>query len=212
MSASNPFETQSDQYDRWFDEHHVVYRTEVAALSKLVPEDGYGLEVGVGTGRFAAALGVDVGVDPAASMLARAADRGVDPIRGVAEALPLVSGRFDFVLLVTTMCFVDDVSATLREARRVLRPGGEVVIGFIDADSPLGQRYRQQKSENPFYRNATFHTTEDQRQAVEDAGFEDIEFVQSLFSFPEDFETRDPVRDGHGEGSFVGLGASAPPR
>lgn len=210
MPDPSTFETHSEQYDRWFDQHPAAYRSEIAAVSRLVPADAFGVEVGVGSGRFAEPLGVDVGIDPAAAMLERATKRGITPIRGVAEALPLGSNRFDLVLLVTTICFVDDVAASLREAQRVLRPGGDLVVGYVDADSPLGQQYGDQTAENPFYREATFHSTEDLQNAVQDAGFESVDFVQTVFSHSDDMDAPDPVRAGHTDGSFVVLRAVAP--
>ena len=46
------------------------------------------IEIGVGTGRFAAPLGIKVGVDPSMTMLTYAAKRGVLGLQGTAEALP----------------------------------------------------------------------------------------------------------------------------
>jgi ubiquinone/menaquinone biosynthesis C-methylase UbiE len=57
--------------------------------------------------------------------------------RAVAEALPFADGEFDYTLIVTTICFVDDAAAMLHEAARVLRPAGDLVIVLIDRDSPL---------------------------------------------------------------------------
>ncbi|MFB6273740.1 MAG: class I SAM-dependent methyltransferase [Salinibacter sp.] len=54
----------------------------------------------------------------------RARRRGIDVREGVAEDRPYDVNRFDVVLLVTTICFVDDVEQSLAEAYRVLAPGG----------------------------------------------------------------------------------------
>ncbi|MFB6138335.1 MAG: class I SAM-dependent methyltransferase [Halobacteriaceae archaeon] len=210
MADTAPFETHAARYDRWFETHPEAHRSAMAALSRLVPEDSFGLAVGVGSGRFAGPLNIDVGLDPAGAMLDRALDRGVTPIRGVAEALPVRPARFDVVLAVTTVCFVDDLAATLHEARRVLRPGAALVIGYVDADSPLGQRYQETEGRSPFYREATFLSTPAPEEAIEEAGFQEVEFVQTLFSSPSAMEEADPVRDGHGDGSFVGLRAVVP--
>jgi len=47
----------SEEYDQWFDAHLCVFNSELNALKEIVPKTGIGLEVGVGTGRFATALG-----------------------------------------------------------------------------------------------------------------------------------------------------------
>ena len=62
-----PVVTVSEQHaqkdDEWFDGHELVYQAEVAALGSSYPL-GMGIEVGVGTGRFAVPLGVQFGLDP----------------------------------------------------------------------------------------------------------------------------------------------------
>ncbi|MFK7601174.1 class I SAM-dependent methyltransferase [Deinococcus sp. SM5_A1] len=65
---------------------------------------------------------------------------GIDPSpgagihRGVAEALPYMAGAFDVALLVRTLSHLPDAGAALREAWRVLRPGGQLVLATHDAD------------------------------------------------------------------------------
>jgi ubiquinone/menaquinone biosynthesis C-methylase UbiE len=105
------------------------------AVRALLPWQGLGLEIGVGTGRFAAPLGIKVGVDPSMAMLAYAAERGVLGLQGTAVALPFKNAIFDFALVVTTICFVGDPVGMLVEARRVLKPGAPLVIGFVDRAS-----------------------------------------------------------------------------
>ncbi len=58
------FDRTWNDYDQWFNEHQALYETELAALRLAVPT-GAGLEIGVGTGRFAAPLRVRYGLDPA---------------------------------------------------------------------------------------------------------------------------------------------------
>ncbi|MFC4405968.1 class I SAM-dependent methyltransferase [Haloarchaeobius iranensis] len=208
MPKSRPFERHTDRYDAWFEANDAAYRSEVASLERLVPHPGEGLEIGVGTARFAAPLGIAVGIDPAVEMLARARRRGVDVARGVAEDLPFRDGSFDTALVVTTICFVDDIPQTLSEARRVLRPDGSLVIGFIDRDSPVGQMYQETQSENPFYREAVFVSTDELVDALEAAGFSEFEFVQTIYRWPGELDEQDRIEEGHGEGSFVAIEAS----
>ena len=207
MPITEPFEEHTDRYDRWFDTYECAYRSELRALERLVPENPDGLEIGVGTGQFAAPLGIETGVDPAGEMLRRAADRGISAVKGAAEALPFADGAFGTALLVTTVCFVDDLDATFAEARRVLRSDGRLVVGYIDRESPLGERYLQRQDENPFYRDATFYSTDELVDALGAAGFGDLEFVQTVFRMPEELTEPDRVTDGYGEGSFVGISA-----
>lgn len=209
MPDRAPFEVHTGRYDRWFDRHEPAYRSEVAALAELLPEPGRGLEVGVGTGRFAAPLGIEVGIDPAASMHALARERGVATVRGVGERLPFVDDAVETVLLVTTICFLDDVARALAEAHRVLGPTGSICIGYVDRDGPLGRRYRRRAADSPFYVDASFVSTPDLVERLEAVGFDGFEFVQTIFSPPEALEEPDRIEPGFGEGSFVGLRGDA---
>ena len=58
------FEKNVDRYEAWFEHHRLAYESELEAIRMLLPQSGEGLEVGVGTGRFAAPLGIGVGVEP----------------------------------------------------------------------------------------------------------------------------------------------------
>lgn len=60
-------------------------------------------------------------------------------------------GVFDYALVVTTTCFVDAPRAVLDEARRALRPGGALVIGFIDSTSTIGRHYETHREDSAFY-------------------------------------------------------------
>ena len=59
------FEQSAQEYDAWFDRHQAVYQSELLAVKAFLPTAGRGLEIGVGTGRFAGPLGIGTGVEPA---------------------------------------------------------------------------------------------------------------------------------------------------
>lgn len=71
MPRIEPFEKHTDRYEAWFERHDAAYLSELLALRPFVPLCGRGLEIGVGSGRFAAPLGVQVGIDPSKAMLDR---------------------------------------------------------------------------------------------------------------------------------------------
>ncbi len=202
-----PFEQQADRYEAWFGRYPAAYQSELAAVREMVPA-GEGLEVGVGTGRFAGPLGIRVGVEPSARMRSIARQRGIDAIDGVAEALPYPDASFDVVLMVTTICFVNDLDASLREAHRVLSPGGHLVIGFIDRDSPLGRDYQVHRAESIFYVEASFYSAREVRVRLERADFSDLNFRQTIFTPLADVTALQPSRESHGQGSFVAVRAN----
>ena len=96
------------------------------------------LELAVGTGLNLPLYGDGVphvvGVDLSEGMLARARDRirtpgnRVELRQGDAQALDLADASVDTVLATYALCTVPDPDAVLREARRVLRPAGRLVL------------------------------------------------------------------------------------
>jgi len=203
MARTAPFERHHERYDQWFGRHRAAYHSELLALRALVPTRGFGLEVGVGSGRFAAPLGISTGIDPAGAVLRYAAYRGVRVARAVAEALPFRPALFDYALVVTTICFVDDAPAMLAELHRVLRADGVLCVGFVDRDSALGRFYLSQRADNVFYRDAVFYASADVDGLVREAGFRDLRWVQTLLGPLDAMTEIEPVRDGHGTGGFV---------
>lgn len=202
MPKSSAFDQHVADYDAWFDRHRPVYESELQVVRELLGR-GRTLEVGVGTGRFAGPLKVGWGVEPSARMRAIACERGVDAIDGVAERLPHADQSFDAVLMVTTICFLDDVDAALLEAGRGLRPDGHLVIGFIDRESPVGRDYQAHHAESVFYREATFLSASEVAEHLRRAGFIDLVFRQTLFTPLADVAAVQPSQPGCGAGSFV---------
>ena len=203
MPRVGPFEAHHQRYEAWFEKHEAAYMSELLALRPFVPWEGRGIEIGVGSGRFAAPLGVRVGVDPSAAMLAHAAARGIEVVEGAAENLPFETGSFEHALVVTTICFVDSPAQMLAEARRVLKPGGRLVIGFIDRESALGQHYLAHQAESVFYREATFLSADEVARLLRQAGFAISAWGQTLaHPLPETREI-EPLRAGRGQCAFV---------
>lgn len=202
MKRVKPFDEHTLRYEEWFVRNKFAYESELRAVRILLPM-GDGVEVGVGSGRFAAPFEVKLGIDPSIEMMKVAKKRGIETVGGIAEALPLRSSQFNFVLMITTICFLNSVEEGVKEAYRVLKHGGSLIIGFIDRNSPIGRLYQKHKEENVFYRVATFFTVDEVIASIKKVGFNNLSFAQTIFCPLPEITTVEPVKKGYGEGSFV---------
>ena len=210
MPKSQPFEQHLYRYESWFDRHPNAYDAELRAVKQLLPSQGNGVEIGVGTARFAAPLQIRFGVDPSFKMAKMARQRDIEVVMGTAENLPLKSSEFDFALMVTTVCFVDDIRRSFLEMLRILKPASPVIIGFVDRVSPLGQFYYKHKEKNVFYKHATFYSVDEIVYNLEHVGFKDFEFRQTIFGNSLEVSVSEPVVPGFGTGGFVVVKAKKP--
>jgi len=200
MPKTEPFEKYSDAYDEWFKKNVALYKAELEAIRQLIPPpEAEGMEVGVGSGKFAAPLGIKIGVEPSKKMAIKAKVQGIEVYPGIAEELPFSDDRFDFVLMVTTICFVDDIIKSFREVFRVLKPDGCIVVGFVDKESELGKQYADKREKSKFYKDAVFFSTQDVLKYLKDAGFGIAKIRQTLIPG----ESPETILDEFGRGAFV---------
>jgi SAM-dependent methyltransferase len=203
MAKTEPFEKHVTEYEDWFTKHRFAYESELEAVRRHLPQSKNGIEIGVGSGRFAVPLGIRLGLEPSTQMSRIAQRRGMQVVGGVAEAVPFGNSTFDFALMVTTICFVDDPEASCKEVHRILKPDGCLIIGFVDRNSAIGRLYEQHKDNNVFYRVATFYSVAEVASLLHGAGFKEFRFSQTVFENPPDIDRIEPVKPGYGEGSFV---------
>jgi len=203
MAKIEPFENHSKLYEEWFDTNKFVYYSELKAIRELLPKEGKGIEIGSGSGRFASPLGMVFGVEPSAEMRRLSAERELIVIDGTAENLPIGSATFDYVLMVTTVCFLDDLMKAFFEVNRILKLHGNFIIGFVDRESRIGSEYELNKEQNPFYKLATFYTTDELVSSMKRAGFSNFEFRQTIFDDLQKIKTDEPILKRFGQGSFV---------
>lgn len=205
MARTEPFDRRPLDYDDWFDKNRAAYLSELRAVESLLPEFSRGLEIGVGSGRFASALGIEYGLEPSGPMAALARKKGIKVCSGAAEAVPFADGTFDLALMVTVLCFVDNVERALREAKRILMDRGILVAAFLDRDTELGRIYSQRKPDSYFYRKADFISYAEMAEALEAAGFSRSEEVQTIFEEPAGMGEISNPKPGHGRGLFVAI-------
>jgi len=56
LDKRDPFESHTARYDSWFDTHKYAYLSELRAIKKAISSRVNGIEIGVGSGRFAEPL------------------------------------------------------------------------------------------------------------------------------------------------------------
>jgi len=161
----------------------------------LAPLSGTVLEIGPGGGNNLAFLRTDVrwiGVEPNPFFHDRLRARGerlgidVEVRAATAEALPAADRSVDAVVASLVLCSVRDPEATLREVRRVLRPGGRFV--FVEhVAAPHGSGLRVvQHALRPVWRALSdgCNPDRDTGRLIEAAGFADVDLRQFRLPVP----------------------------
>ncbi len=133
--------------------------------------------------------------------------RGIETVLGVAEFLPFKIQEFDLVLIVTALAFFKDPVQVLRETLRVLKPGGQLIAGILDRDSPLGRCIESEKKESRFSSEASFLSATEASTYLVEIGFENLNICQTLFKQPERIEHVELPQKGYGTGSFAVISA-----
>jgi ubiquinone/menaquinone biosynthesis C-methylase UbiE len=132
---------------RYWDSHAAGYDREMSFMERILFEDGRQwvcsnatgdvLEVAIGTGRNLPFYPPNVrltGIEFSPAMLEiarkRAADSGrdVDLRLGDAQALDLPDAVFDTVVCTLSLCGIPDEHRAVREMKRVLKPGGRLIL------------------------------------------------------------------------------------
>jgi len=181
------FDSLAWAYDAWFEEEGgLIFASEVEALRQalpLLPKPW--IEVGVGSGRFAQALGIDIGLDPSSELLKIARNRGVRVLLGRGEEAPFKEGSFGAIFFIVTLCFVDSPERILSEAARLLKTGGKVILGMVFRENPWGQLYQAKKETgHHFYRYAMFYTYAEVDLLLKQTGFSIEKVASTLFQNP----------------------------
>jgi len=193
------YDSLAAEYDGWFDgAGRLTFDIEVRAFQEILPLlPKPWLEVGAGSGRFAQALGSEIGLEPSLKLAGMAKARGIAVVRGIGERLPFKAETFGAMFLIVTLCFVSSPLEVFQEARRILLPGGKLVLGCVLSDTHCGRLYQEKKERgHRYYKYATFYSFAEVTGLLERAGFSVERVVSTLFQKPGEVEFNEPPRDG----------------
>ena len=196
----SPFDDLASDYDAWFaEEGKLIFAIEVRAFQEILPcLPKPWLELGVGSGRFAQALEIETGVDPSIKLLEMARRRGITGFLGRGEQELFDKESFGTLFLIVTLCFLDSPPGVLKEANRILAPGGKIVLGLVLRESPWGKFYQQKKKQgHRFYRYATFYTCDEVIRLLVQAGFSIEKVISTLFQEPGKVGHMETPREGY---------------
>ena len=203
MAKTKIFDEHISEYENWFIKNDFIYQSELKAVEKAIPKNKNGFEIGIGSGLFAKPLGIKEGIEPSTKMREKAIEKGLIVKNAVAEDLPYEANEWDFALMVTTICFLDDIYKSFQEVYRVLKNEGQLIIAFVDKNSPVGRTYLENKHKSLFYKDAFFWGTEEITNILEETGFIVKNIYQTIFGQLNEINQIQEVVDGFGNGSFI---------
>jgi ubiquinone/menaquinone biosynthesis C-methylase UbiE len=177
------FDEWPEKYDQWFETPigRLIRQYEAELiLDTLMPGRGECiLDVGCGTGIFTqdviSAGSHVVGLDSSLPMLQRAGRKfkghPFNMIQGNMRDLPFRDNRFDKVMSITAIEFIEDGRSAVTELFRVTKSGGTIVVASLNSLSPWAIRRNVEAREgHPIFKHAFFRSPAEMRMLSATAG------------------------------------------
>lgn len=167
------FDEFASQYDKWYskDKGSFIDKVETDLVFKMlnIKKSMRILDVGCGTGNFSfklAELGCQVtGIDVSEEMLAIAKAKASEHINNIdflkmdVTDLNFADNTFDIAISMAAFEFIADTGQALDEMFRVVKTGGQILVGTIAGDSQWGEFYKSKPlRENTVFKYAHFKT------------------------------------------------------
>lgn len=226
------FDEYASAYDAWFLDNRNVLYSEANLVASTLQDAGRILSVGCGSGLFETILrkeygiAIDDGIEPSTGMADIARKRGMHVTIATAEEADFGRGDYDTLLFNGTPSYIGDLAGVVRKAYEALPEGGRIVLIDVPKESSYGVMYNLAKAlgtwnhpllegvypPNPypieFVEVANWRTTAEKIELLEQAGFRDLRFAQTLTNHPlySDREEEQPS-EGYGKGDYVAVTA-----
>jgi ubiquinone/menaquinone biosynthesis C-methylase UbiE len=171
------------EYDSWYQTRLGSFVDEVetkAAFDLFQPQAGEKvLDVGCGTGNFSIKLaqkGCEViGIDISKPMLEKAAKKAdqlnlaINFKKADVLNLEFEDNHFDAVFSMAAVEFIEDLKKAIQEMKRVVKPGGKILLGTIRRDSDWGRLYQKQsQNDESVFSDAIFREPKDLKKLDKD--------------------------------------------
>jgi ubiquinone/menaquinone biosynthesis C-methylase UbiE len=183
VNKTQLFDDWPERYDQWFETpigRLIKHYEGELILEMLKPGRGERiLDVGCGTGIFTqdviSAGSRVVGLDFSSPMLQRAGRkfkrRPFYMIQGDLRDLPFGDNRFDKVVSVTAIEFIEDGRSAVGEVFRVTKPGGIIVVASLNSLGPWATRRNVEAEKgHPIFKHAFFRSPQDMHKLSPVAG------------------------------------------
>lgn len=230
--SKQAFDEYAGKYDHWFLKNEAVLDSEVALLASVLQNPGKTLSVGCGSGLFEVLLKKDHGItigeglEPSDQMAQIATERGMNVRIGHAENMPFGDDEFDTVYFNGSTSYIGDLEKAFREAKRILKPKGQVLVFDVPKESSYAMLYNlgmilkdwdhelldgiKPPHVYPieFVLEARWRTTPEKVGLLKQAGFSNFSYTQTLTRHPcySNNQVEQPVA-GYDRGDYVAIRA-----
>jgi ubiquinone/menaquinone biosynthesis C-methylase UbiE len=224
------FDEYAEKYDSWFLKNMNVLDSEIALLAHFLKKPGHALSVGCGSGLFEMLLrrdyniGISEGLEPSEGMANIARKRGLKVQIGKAEAMNYKQNEFDTVIFNGSPSYIKNLKQAFREAYRVLKSAGSIVILDVPKESSYALLYNLAKvlkswdnallegvaPYDPypieFVKAANWRTTQEKIDLLQEVGFKNFKFAQTLTRHPlySNIKGEEPC-EGYDRGDYVAI-------
>jgi SAM-dependent methyltransferase len=230
MDKISSFDEYAGKYDAWFFENRDLLTSEVNLVAYFLKDAGMVFSVGCGSGLFEMLLQkefnieIKFGLEPSEGMAEIARKRGMDVEIVTAEDADLGTEKYDAILFNGTTSYINDLPAVFQKAYNALKSGGKIVVIDVPKESSYAIMYNLAKAvgtwDHPllegvhpkdpypieFVKAANWRTTGEKIILLEDAGFHDFKFAQTLTKHPlySNNGTEQPI-EGYDRGDYVAI-------
>lgn len=225
------FDEYASTYDSWFLDNQNVLASEAALVAACLADAPQPvLSVGCGSGLFEDILrreyGITVtdGVEPSTGMAEIARKRGLKVEIATAEEYAFPKGKYGTIIFNGSPSYITDLKTVVDKVYEALPSGGRIVLVDVPKESSYGILYNLAKAlgtwdhpllagaypPNPypieFVEMAHWRTTAEKTEALKEAGFKNLKYLQTLTSHPvcSDLKAEQPS-EGFDKGDYVAV-------